>query len=262
MKEKKDYLYTEEVQIPSMGLLNPELPDGKVTLRCVEIRDQKYLGGTKLIHDNKAVELLSRCVIAPDTFNVNNLTQIDLFYLLVKLRVLSYGNNYKFITRCPMCGNQTTVNVDLTNLEVTKLENFDSESLKIVLPRRGDTVYTHMQTQGDTEEIDKEVQRLRTKFKDNLEGNPEITLSIAKIISKIELKEPNEFGDTVLDNSVDILNYVENLTDLDALAIQSTLDDIDFGINSMCTTTCDRCNTEITVPLRTTAEFFRPRFNK
>lgn len=262
MSEIKDYMYTEEVQIPSKGLLNPEIPDGLVTLRCVEIRDQKYLSGTKLIHSNKAVELVRRCAIKPETLDVMNLTQLDLFYLLVKLRILSYGSNYKFLSKCPICGQTTSVDIDLTELEVKQLDEFNPNDLKIKLPRRGDTVYTHVQTQGDTEDIAKEVARLRAKFKDNLEGDPEVTLSIAKIITKIELAKPNAEGERVLDNPVDILNYVETLTDWDALAIQSTLENIDFGISPVVNSSCDKCGSEIIVPLRTTSDFFRPRFNK
>lgn len=262
MSETRDYMYTEQVQIPSKGLLNPEIPDGLVTLRCVEIRDQKYLGGTKLLHSNKAVELVRRCVIHPENLDISNLTQIDLFYLLIKLRILSYGSTYKFLSKCPICGNTISINLDLTELQVKQLETFDPNDLKIKLPRRGDTVYTHVQTQGDTEEITKEVARLKAKFKDNLDGDPEVTLSIAKIITKIELLKPDSTGAKVLDNPVDILRYVESLTDLDALAIQSTLDTVDFGVNPLVNATCDNCNSETFVPLKTTSEFFRPRFNK
>lgn len=262
MSNVKDYLYTEEVQIPSKGLLNPEIPDGKITIRCVELRDQKYLAGSKTIRNNKAVELLQRCVIKPEGFDITNLTQVDLFFLLVKLRVLSYGEKYTYIARCPVCGQATEVVVDLTNLNVVELENFNKEDLKIVLPRRGDTVYTHMQTQKDADEIEDEAQRLRAKFKDNLEGAPEITISLAKIIDKIVLKHPNENEDKEITNPVDILNYVENLMDLDALAIKSTIDNVVYGIEPTVTTKCDKCNSEINVLFRTTAEFFRPRFGK
>lgn len=262
MKTNKDYLYTEEVQIPSLGLLNEDLPEGIVTIRCIEIRDQKHLAGAKLLQSNKAVELLKRCVISPEDFDITTLTQVDLFFLLIKLRILSYGEHYKFTTRCPVCGGGTVIKVDLSELEVKKLEEFNPEELFVKLPRRKDVVYTKMGTQKDSDIVDKEVARLIAKFKGDLDGDPEVTLSIASIIRKIELVEPDATGATTLDNPIDILNYVEELTDLDAIAIQSTLDDIEFGVNPIVTDTCDKCNSEISVPLVTNAEFFRPRFGK
>lgn len=260
-KEFDSYMYTEEVQLPSRGLFNPEIPNGMITLRCVELRDQKYLGGSKLVNSNKAIELVRRCIIKPENVVVENLTQIDIFYLLVKLRVLSYGPEYKFFSKCPVCGKTTEVVVNLSDLEVIQLENYNPNDMCVKLPRRGDTVYTHVQTQGDSEDVDKEVARLKAKFRD-IDYDPEVTLSLAKIISKIELLKPDKDGNKVIDNPVDILNYVEGLTDLDALAIQSTMDDINYGVMPLITDKCQHCSSEITLPLRTTSEFFRPRFNK
>lgn len=255
----KEYLYTEEVQLPSKGVLNPNIPEGKVTLRCVEVRDQKYLAGSKLVHSNKGVELLERCVIKPENFNVRELTQMDLFYLLVKLRILSYGSSYRFITTCPHCKAATEVECDLSQLRSYDLDEDYDKKLKVVLPKRGDTVYTHIQTQGDAEDIEKEVQRMRSKFKD-LEGDPEVTLSIAKIISRVELKKASASGAKVLGSELDMLQYVETLMDIDALAIQSTVESIDYGIDPRVDVTCSSCGGNFVTFLRTSPEFFRPRY--
>lgn len=261
MSNNRDYLYTEEVQLPSKGLFNPEIPNGMVTLRCIELRDQKYLAGSKLVRSNKAIELLRRCIVSPEGMNVEDLTQIDLFFLLVKLRVLSYGPEYKYYTNCPNCGKSTTVTVDLSKLDVAMLEDFNPNDLHIKLPRKGDTVYTRVQTQRDSDEINAEVSRLKSKYKD-IDYDPEVTLSIAKIITKIELIQPDKEGNKVVDNPVDILNYVEGLTDLDALAIQSTLSDIDYGVIPVVTNECEKCGKEFSTMMKTTGDFFRPRFNR
>lgn len=256
---KNDYLYTEQVKLPSKGLLNPEIPEGLVTIRCIELKDQKYISGSKLVNGNKYVQLLNRCIVEPENINVINLTQIDIFFLILKLRILSYGGKYSFMTKCPVCGKPTRVDVNLEELKVTELNDDFDKNLVVTLPRKGDKVYTKIRTQADVDYIEKETLRMKEKFGDDLEGDPSVTLNIAKSIKKIELKNPTPSGDTIIEDPVDILQYVECLLDIDAISIMSTFEDLNYGVNPIITTTCNKCSEKINVILSTNPEFFRPR---
>lgn len=251
-------LYTETVKLPSNGLLNPELPNGEVTLRCITIADQKFLSGSNLSGTEMVNELLRRCVDSPDTFDPNKLTNIDMFFLIVKLRVLSYGGKYSFITKCPECGRKTEVSLNLSDLTVDMLDEDYEDHMFVELPNRGDTVYTKLLTVGDEQDITKEAKRLSKKFKDS--GDPEVILRLARGITRIELLEANEAGDKILEDPIDIQKYVESLTDLDATAISSTMVQ-DYGIQPSIETICNECKEDIEVSLKFTPQFFRPKYD-
>lgn len=186
------------------------------------------------------------------------LTSADTFFLIVKLRILSYGGQYSFITKCPECGKKIEVSLNLSDLIVEELPEDFEDSMVIELPRTGDTVHTRLLTNEDDNEVDKEVKRYLKKFKDA--GDPEIILRLTKSITSIELQEPNSAGDYVLTNPIDIQKYVENLTDLDATAISSTLAQ-NYGIQATLDTVCKECREEIEVDLRFTPRFFRPKYD-
>lgn len=250
-------IYTETVIIPSNGLLNPEIPNGEVTLRCVTLADQKYISGSNASGDTILHELLRRCVVSPEGFDPTKLTSTDTFYLTTKLRILSYGGKYSFNTRCPECGKKFTVDLNLSNLVVESLDPDYLEDMKVVLPNKGDTVYTKLLTNKEEDEVEKEAKRLSKKFKDS--GDFEFEVKLAKSITKIELKEPNKLGETVLTSPLDIQEYIVDLTDLDAMAISSTLSP-NYGIQTVLDYVCPECREDIEVGMRFTAQYFRPKY--
>lgn len=250
-------MYTETCILPSRGLLNPEIPNGEVTLRCITIADQKFLAGTNLSGELMVQELLRRCVESPEGFNPSKLTSVDSFYLIVKLRILSYGGSYSFTTRCPECGKKTDVSINLSDLTVDFLDPDYEDSMNVELPHMGDTVYTRLLTNEDERDIEKEAKRLSKKFKDA--GDPEVILRLSKCISRIELQEPNKAGDSILEDPIDIQKYVEGLTDLDATAITSTMSPV-YGIQHYTEARCQECKEDVEVSLRFTPQFFRPKY--
>lgn len=257
----KEALFTETVTIPTRGLLTPSIPDGLVTQRCISVADKKYLAGTKAVDGDALVHgLIKRCVVVPEQFDPLVLTPADMMFLLFKLRILSYGENYTFRTKCPECGKRIDVRVKLSELVVHHLPDDYKDHLTVTLPNKGDTVYTKFLTIGDLEGIKKEVRRLKKKFP-NMEGDPEVTLRIARMIERVELKEPNAAGDTILEHPVDILQYVESLTDLDSIAIQSTVENIKVGIDPQVEYVCPECDEYIDVDLSFSGEFFRPKYD-
>lgn len=246
---------TQVITLPSRGLLNPEIPGGEITQRCMMVSDQKFLSGSTMSASSALHQLLQRTVTAPETFDVSRLTVYDTLFLLFKLRILSYGNIYKFKTRCPECGQKIDVQLDLSTLQVETLEEDFSDNLVVTLPHRGDTVYTRILTNRDTEEINKEIKRRKKRRPDD---ESEYILRIVASIEKIQLaKDKSE-----LTHPIDIERYVSNLTDLDASAILSTRDQVVYGITPTTEYTCPECREDIDVNVHFTSEFFRPQFSR
>ena len=180
---------------------------------------------------------------------------------MVKLRVLSYGPDYSYYTNCPICGKQTKVKVDLSKLTVEQLDDFDPKVLEVVLPHRGDTVVTKIQTQEDIDTVAREAERMRERAQGRLDFDPTVVLDVVSQIAEIRLQKPNKIGQTILDNPVDIEAYVDNLTAYDAIAITSTADQVDYGIQPWVESTCEVCGEDIRVLFRAgSSEFLYPRY--
>lgn len=245
----------QEVILPSMGYLNPEIPEGKIIQRCMMVNDQKFLAGSNLNANQLIDELLNRTVISPEGFDAKNLTVEDTLYLLFKLRILSYGEIYHFQVRCPECGKKITVEVDLSELNVESLDEDYEKNLTVTLPRRGDTVTTKLLRNIDVEEINREVKRRRKR---NPRDESEYVLKICHTIQEVHLKEPNKDGKSELVSLVELEQYVNALTDFDAGTILQSTDRVQFGILPEIEYQCPECNEEIDIPINFGAEFFRP----
>lgn len=246
---------TQEIVLPSKGIFNPELPEGKVTQRCMMVSDQKFLAGSSQGADSAINQLLQRTITAPDTFDLKALTLPDTLYLLFKLRILSYGEKYSFRARCPECGKKITISLDLSELSVDTLEDNYQDSLVVTLPHRGDKVYTKVLTNQDIEDISKESKRRKKRRPDD---DSDYILRIVKSIEKIVLKTATKEGTKEITDFFEIERYVESLTDLDASTIIAARDSLRYGIVPTVDYVCPECGEEIEVGLQFSSEFFRP----
>jgi len=70
-------------------------------------------------------KLISDCVITED-FNIDDLYLQDRFNLLLELRKVTKGNMYRFTYKCPKCGVENMVSIDLTKLEVVQRPEVDA----------------------------------------------------------------------------------------------------------------------------------------
>lgn len=251
--------YTQEIILPSKGYLNPEIPDGKIIQRCMMVTDQKFLSGSNLSGSTLTNALLERTIEYPKDLDIGKLTTADTLYLLFKLRILSYGEIYKTVSRCPICGERLELEVDLSKIEVNYLEEDYTKDLEIELPRAGDTVYTKFLTNDDIQYIKDEMDRRKRKY--GVVDDSDFILRLSTMISKVELKKANKDGDKVLTHPTDIQMYVEKLTDLDATAIISTTENIEYGINPLVEERCPNCRNYVEAPITLGAGFFRPKYD-
>ena len=91
--------YQIDVILPSRGrFYGDRLPDGKVTIRPMTVKEEKLLagGGNKL---SLADKVLERCMIS-NTMPLKDMILTDKFFLLLNLRAISYGPEYTFELRC------------------------------------------------------------------------------------------------------------------------------------------------------------------
>lgn len=245
---KNDTSLVQELTLPSRGFLTPGVPEGKLVQRAMMVRDQKKLAS---LREGAVTAILQDTVTDPEGFDVLDLPIADTIYLLLSLRILSYGKEYRFYQTCPSCGERVVMSVDLSTLEVTTLEEDFRDHLVVDLPHTGDRVTLRVLTERDQNDIKDELDRRRKRNKDD---DSEYVYRIASSIDSIDLIEEG----TTLTHPIDIERYVESLTGLDAITITDTRDSILFGVNPEIVCTCPSCNKDVSIIMPFTGDFFRP----
>ena len=112
-----------EVVLPTKGIFyfGKEM---SIKIRPMTFEDEKSLiTGSRSADFNAANYLLSRCV---QNIDVEKLVIIDKVFLLIKLREISYGKDYKVGVVCGQCGFENVLNLEMDKLLVTDVpEDFN-----------------------------------------------------------------------------------------------------------------------------------------
>ena len=89
---------TEEVELPSKGLIYPEdspLSSGKVEIKYMTAKEEDILSNQSYIQKGIVLEKLLRSVIVSKDVNVDDLVVGDKNALLIATRILGYGKDYE-----------------------------------------------------------------------------------------------------------------------------------------------------------------------
>ena len=113
-QEEKHQFPTEEVTLPSKGLLYPEgspLRSGKITMKYMTAREEDILTNQNLIQNGTVIDkLLQSLIVTP--IDYSNLLIGDKNAILVAARILGYGQDYTFKFTNPNTGEEENVTVD------------------------------------------------------------------------------------------------------------------------------------------------------
>lgn len=104
--------------------------EGEVTLRPMTFDDEKAISLNKKEQDPINL-LLQRCL---NNININELLIFDKFYSILKLRELSYGDDYNVLLICDHCKAENDLTVKLSQLNVNPVPDDFEEPHKVTLP--------------------------------------------------------------------------------------------------------------------------------
>jgi hypothetical protein len=103
-----------------------------VTINSIKFEDEKQLASNIKNNENPVNLIISRCVKNVDH---NELLLIDKLYLLLRIRSISYGNDYPADITCPKCKAVSQVKINLDNLLVKTIPSELTDPREIILPR-------------------------------------------------------------------------------------------------------------------------------
>ena len=190
---------TEEVELPSKGLVYPEdnpLSSGKVEIKYMTAKEEDILSNQSYIQKGTVLDKLLESVII-SKININDLIIGDKNALLVATRILGYGKKYSFTY------NRKQYDIDLTELEnrpfdeslITKGKN----EFSFTLPNSRTLLTYKILTGNDEKKIERELAGLKKLNKDNV---PQLTTRLKYIITSVdgetETKKIREFVDGYL----------------------------------------------------------------
>ena len=191
---------TEEVELPSKGLLYPEsnpLSSGKVELKYMTAKEEDILSNQAYIQKGIVLDRLLKSLIVNKDIKIDDLIVGDKNAIFIASRILGYGKDYKVSIK----GEEHTL--DLSTLEN---KEFDESSIN-----KGENLFSYtMESSGtvveykilngrDEKVIDREIEALKKLNKDS---SADITIRLKQMIisvdGKSERKDINNFVDNYL----------------------------------------------------------------
>ena len=246
-----EYTIMEGYELPSRGKIYAENVNPHVELRSMTARDEMKRLSPSSTPLKTLADIIEGCCIEKPAIHVYDMSLGDYEFLLHKLRIVTYGEDYKVALRCSECGELIETVAKLDQLSV---KEFDEEAVQelrsFTLPVSGRSVFLNFLTPRRIEEMEVKVKDMKRRYK-----NATIDFeTLVRVMCNIDLIDGEKQNEHELENIV---------TNLPARDLQKILNNIDklnqqVGLDNILYLTCPKCGDEISTFFRFGPEFFRP----
>jgi len=189
---------TEEVELPSKGLLYPKdnpLSGGKVEMKYMTAKEEDILTNQNYIKQGNVVDKLLKSLIVDKSINYDEMITGDRNAILVTARILGYGKDYDFMYK------GENVSIDLTTLETKFLEEGDmvegKNEFAYTLPHTNTAITYKILTNRDEKKIDSEVKGLKKLDK---QSSPELSTRLKYLVLSVNGESDNKTIRDFVDN--------------------------------------------------------------
>jgi len=240
----------ENYTLPSKGLIykTPFNPD--ITLRSMTLAEE--MRRLQIAEDiyRPMSEVIDDCIETKLPISSYDMCIGDYQFLLHKLRIVTYGSDYKLSVICPTCGEINELNVNLGILETVVLPDNYQDLVEITLPRSGDIVKLKFQTPRMLDTISKEKREMKKQFPD-FKGDPTMLITLQNVIDEINGRKLTKQA---------LQEYIKNAQMLDVQYLLQSVNKLSncVGIDPIINFTCKECGAEGTASFRFTPEFLTP----
>ena len=217
------------VELPSRNkFYNLQDPSAPITIRAMNFQDEKVMMSNTNVNVDIINTILSRCV---KNVNIGDLLQMDKLFLVMKLRELSYGNDYTATISCPGCRKDNSIVFKMDQLNVKYMEDDYVNPCPVHLPI-----------------LDKECHVRLPKIKDEayLVNAETTTQNMWRFIEDID----------GYDSKSIIQKVCSQLPLKDAHAILGVLGGNDYGLDTRVRFVCSYCSHNEVMALPITSDFF------
>ena len=252
MSERQtDYTIAEGYTLPSKGKIYSENVNPHVELRSMTARDEMKRLSPSSTPLKTLADIIEGCCIEKPAIHVYDMSLGDYEFLLHKLRIVTYGEDYKVSLRCSDCGEMIETIAKLDQLSVKEFDEEVVNNLRTFsLPKSGRIISLDFLTPRKVEEMEVKVKDMKRKYKTATIDFE----TLVRLLSNIDLIDGEKKPEHELENVI---------MNLPAADIQKILNNIDklnqlIGIDNILYLTCPSCGEEISTFFRFGPEFFRP----
>ena len=214
MEEKTNTFPSEEVTLPSKGLLYPEgspLRKGVIKMKYMTAKEEDILTNPNLIENGTVIDkLLQSLIVTP--IDYNTLLTGDKNAVLVVARVLGYGADYEFDYK------GESISIDLTSVKDKEIDESlvveGKNEFHFTLPTSKTEITFKFLTHADERKIEQELKGLK---KLNKTMTSDVTTRMKHIITSIdgdyEQKTVREFVDYkfLARDARELRNYIDKI---------------------------------------------------
>lgn len=250
-ERQTNYTIAEAYELPSKGKVYDSPIDPHVELRSMTARDEMKRQNPSSTSFKTTADIIENCLLVKPKIPVYEMTLGDYEYLLHKLRIVTYGDEYKIGLRCPKCLEEIDA---VAHLEELRVKDFDEDKFNALktftLPKGKNVVSLHFQTPKILDEIDAKSREMKRKYPDaDIAWETFITLKLA-----IDTVDGSKLSDTKLEE------FINKLPAADMMKILNNLNEMNdcIGLDNRLTVDCPKCGGEVRTSFRFGQEFFRP----
>ena len=250
-ERQTDYTIMEGYELPSKGKIYNEIINPHIELRSMTARDEMKRLSPSSTPLKTLADIIEGCCIEQPGIHIYDMALGDYEFLLHKLRIVTYGEDYKVSLRCPECGESIDTIAKLGQLDI---KEFDEEAVKNLqtfsLPKSGRIVTLKFLSPRLVEEMEVKVKDMKRRYKTATIDFE----TLVRLLSNVDLIDGDKKSETEMENI---------LTSLPAMDLQKILNNLDklnqqIGLDNVLYLTCPKCGEEITTFFRFGPEFFRP----
>ena len=246
-----NFTIANEYTLPSQGKVYDREINPIFKLRSMTtVEEMKRLNHSDKPNKNIA-EIIDDCLIENIGISAYDLCVPDFQYMLHKLRIVTYGPEYRLSSNCPWCASS---NINVVNLDNLQLKEFDQNIFEkyseFELPSTKRIIRLKMQTPRILDNISTKVKDVRKKNPD-FQGDPAFLFTLEALIDTVDGSALDRFK---------TMDFVRKLPMMDTNYIVKSAEKLNesFGLDKSLEHTCSVCGLDYTGNFRTTSEFFGP----
>jgi hypothetical protein len=237
----------EKIILPSNGVFYENIPT-ELTIRSLTTSEEQLLYGST--SDTTIDRIIANCIVEPKNFPIDELIPADKMFILMKIRIVTYGQDYNQYVYCPYCSYEGVMQVDLDTLPCEEINDDLKVPLKLTLKVSKDELELRVLTEKDYKNIKSRANKMAKKL-----GIPfsqiEHKLRFAKQIKAINGRDVDSY---------EAEKYYQDMHVRDVRYVESALASVKVGYQGMLDCECPSCKKELTVPFEMTSEFLMPTF--
>ena len=251
VERQTDFTIMEGYTLPSKGKIYFKNVDPHIELRSMTAREEMRRLSPSSTPLKTLADIIEDCCIEKPAVHVYDMSLGDYEFLLHKLRIVTYGEDYKVALRCPDCGEMIEAVAKLGQLEVKEFNEDEIKEIQtFTLPKSGHIISLNFLSPRMVEEMEVKTKDMKRRYKTATIDFE----TLVRLLVNIDLVDGEKKNEHELESIV---------TSLPAIDMQKILNNIDklnqkIGLENVLYLTCPKCGEEVTTFFRFGPEFFRP----